>query len=225
MQVLDRQQQPVLAREQLQQLQQPVEQPRLRGGLVVRAGLGAPEAGQDLRERRARGRRQRAERLMAGAGQRAQRADDRRVRQLALAQLDAVAADHAHAVRPGHALELGHQPRLAEPGLTRDEREPGRFATASVSPARSSASSGARPTNVVLVTREATTTPVSRAGLTAGEGDTGYRAAVIRPCTSGGWSAQRRALLTRRARTPYGCAHGSSVRLLAFPDRRRRGRP
>ena len=55
-QVLDRQQQPVLAREQLQQLQQTVEQPRLRGGLVVRARLGAPEAGQDLRERGPRGR-------------------------------------------------------------------------------------------------------------------------------------------------------------------------
>ena len=35
MQVLDRQQQPVLARQQLQQLEQRVEQPRLRGRLVV----------------------------------------------------------------------------------------------------------------------------------------------------------------------------------------------
>ena len=189
MQVLDRQQQPVLAREQLQQLEQTVEQPRLRGGLVVRARLGAPEAGQDLRERGPRGRGQRAERLVPGAGQRPQRGDDRRVRQLALAQLDAVAADHAHPFSPGHALQFGHQPCLAEPGLARDEREPGRFSTASVSPARSSASSGARPTNVVLVTREATTTPVSRAGLTAGEGDTRPSWSGCPPRTSGGWSA------------------------------------
>ena len=122
-QVLDRQQQAVLAREQLEQLEQAVEQARLRGRLVVGALRAAPEPGEDLRERGAGGRRERGERRVAGAGERAQRADDRRVGQLALPQLDAVAADHAHAVVAGRAFELAQQARLADAGLAGDERE------------------------------------------------------------------------------------------------------
>src|SRR6201999_1574419 len=45
------------------------------------------------------------------------------VGQLALAQLHALAADDADAVRAGGALELRDEPRLAEPGLAGDERE------------------------------------------------------------------------------------------------------
>src|SRR6201999_1617050 len=45
------------------------------------------------------------------------------VGQLALAQLHALAADDADAVRAGGALELRDEPRLDEPGLTGDERE------------------------------------------------------------------------------------------------------
>ena len=116
---------------------------------------------------------------------------------------------------------------LPSPDSPAMNASPGRFSTASVSPARSSASSGARPTNVVLVTREATTTPVSRAGLTAGEGDTRaswtrLSAAVHR--ADGAHMRLARAL--HAVGEPLTVApHGSSVRLLAFPDRRRRGRP
>ena len=53
-QVLDRDQQAVVAREQLQQLEQAVEQARLRGRLVV-AALARAEAGEDLGERAAGG--------------------------------------------------------------------------------------------------------------------------------------------------------------------------
>ena len=89
-QVLDRQQQPVVAPERVEQLQQALEQPHLR-----LRGLVAPrrrEPRQDLRQRLARWGRERVERRVAGAGQRPQGADDRRVGQLALAQLDAFAA-------------------------------------------------------------------------------------------------------------------------------------
>ena len=120
-QVLDRDHQPVLAREQLQQLEQAVEQARLGGRLVVVAGLA--EAGEDLGERAARGVGELLEGRVAGAGQRAQRADDRRVGQLALAQLDAVAADHADAVGAGRALELGQQAGLPHARLAGHERE------------------------------------------------------------------------------------------------------
>ena len=123
-QVLDRHQQAVLAGQKLQQLQQRVEQARLRGRLVVGLAVAAAEPGEDLGERVARGAgEQRRERGIAGAGQRAQRADDRRVGQLALAQLDAVAADHADAVGARRALELAQQPRLADAGLAGHERE------------------------------------------------------------------------------------------------------
>ena len=90
---------------------------------------------------------------------------------------------------------------------------PGRPSTASVSPARSSASSGARPTNVVLVTREATTTPVSRspppergdsfpAAVTAVR-DTPTIVARLSAPASGGWSRLRGQCLHALA-TPYG---------------------
>ena len=45
--------------------------------------------------------------------------------ELALAQVDALAAEHAHAVLAGGALELAEQPRLADPGLTGHEGQGG----------------------------------------------------------------------------------------------------
>ena len=120
-QVLDRQQQALLAGQQLQQLEQRVEQPRLRGGLVVRRLRTPPEPGEDLREGGAGGLRERGEGRIAGAGERAQGADDRRVRQLALPQLDAVAADHADVLGLRGLLELAQQARLADAGLAGHE--------------------------------------------------------------------------------------------------------
>jgi hypothetical protein len=62
-------------------------------------------------------------RRVAGAGERPERGDDRRVRELTFAQLDALAAEHAHAFAAGGALELAEQPRLADAGLAGQERD------------------------------------------------------------------------------------------------------
>ena len=102
-QVLDRDHQAVVAGEQLDQLEQRVEQACLGGRLVVGAaprrarGGSAPACcGPHRRAARRPGRRR---------GPAGQRADHRCVGQLTLAQLDAVAADHAQdAVSTGRAL-------------------------------------------------------------------------------------------------------------------------
>ena len=81
----------------------------------------APRPGSDVRERRSR--RAAGERLqsgVAGAGERAQGGDDRRVGQLALAQLDALAADHAHAAR----ARRPHRARRAGASCRRPTRRP-----------------------------------------------------------------------------------------------------
>ena len=57
------------------------------------------------------------------AHERAQRRDERRVGQLALAQLDAVAAQHARPAGGGARLQLAHEPALADARLADDERE------------------------------------------------------------------------------------------------------
>ena len=96
----------------------PGRSPRRRARVSPR-----PRPGRICASARAGGRGERVERRVAGARERAQRADDRRVGQLALPQLDAVAADHAHAVGAGRALELGQQPGLADARLAGDERQ------------------------------------------------------------------------------------------------------
>ena len=68
-QVLDRDHQAVVARQQFEQLEQPVEQPRLRGRLVV--GVARAEARQDLGQRAARRVGERGEGRMRRPGQRA----------------------------------------------------------------------------------------------------------------------------------------------------------
>ena len=123
--VLDRQQQAVLAAEPLEQLQQALEQARLGGRRLLRpfGALALPQAGEHVREAGAGGGSQRVQRGVAGARERAQGGDDRRVGQLALAELDALAAEHAHPVLARGALELAEQPRLADARLAGDERD------------------------------------------------------------------------------------------------------
>ena len=154
-QVLDRQQQPVLAREQLQQLEERVEQTGLSGGLVVDALLAAAEPGEDLGERAAGRRGERGERGVVRARQRAQGADERRVGQLALPQLDAVAADHAARPGRGRRVRARRAGGSCRPPIHR-RRTPARGGRRPLrsSEARSSSSSAARPTKVVLVTRD-----------------------------------------------------------------------
>ena len=62
------------------------------------------------------------ERRVAGAGERAQRGHERHVRQLALAEVDAVAGQDERAALDCLALELGEQARLADAGLTGQEQ-------------------------------------------------------------------------------------------------------
>ena len=135
---------------------------------------------------------ERGERGVAGARQRAQRADDRRVRQFALAQLDAVAADHAHAVRARRALELAEQPRLADAGLAGHERERG-------AAARRFGHGGAQFLELGCSVREA------RAGHPGGHGPQ-YRAAGRRNAGSafqrGGERGTRSGMLTAPHRVP-----------------------
>ena len=78
------------------------------------AGIGRVELGQ---QRRQAGR---GAAELAGV-EAAQRADDRRIGQLAVAEVDAVAGEHARALRPRAGRELGDQPRLADARLARDQ--------------------------------------------------------------------------------------------------------
>ena len=60
---------------------------------------------------------------MTVAGEPAQRRDERGVGQLALAELDRVAAEHLGAGRFGPAQELADEPGLPDAGVTRHEGE------------------------------------------------------------------------------------------------------
>ena len=84
-----------------------------------RAGQPREEAGQ----LGAVARMQRVEGGMTVAGEPAQRRDERGVGQLALAELDRVAAEHLGAGRFGPAQELADEPGLPDAGVTRHEGE------------------------------------------------------------------------------------------------------
>ena len=122
MQVLDHEQHGRLPRQAVEHRQQRFEHARL----VARAAhplRSLAEPGQQRRELRADAGGQLREHRIGVAHERAQRGDERRVRQLALAQLDAFAAQHARAVSRRARLELGHQPALADTRLADDERQ------------------------------------------------------------------------------------------------------
>ena len=110
MQVLDRQQQRGVAAERLEQRQQRLVDARL-AGLVVG---GAVVARQQRREPGARGGVELGEDRIAVAREGAQSGDERRIGQLALTELDAL-ADQDPRAGGGRAVgELGQQSRLAD---------------------------------------------------------------------------------------------------------------
>jgi hypothetical protein len=123
-QVLDHEQQRLLLRHRVEDREQRLEHAHLLG-LGARVARAASEAGQDRGEVGALARRQRVESGVAVARHATQRAHQRRVGQLALAQLDTVAAEHARARRARRAGQLAGQPRLANPGLARQESQRG----------------------------------------------------------------------------------------------------
>ena len=98
-----------------QQPEQELEDPSLRKRALV-AGLGGVELGQERCEPR------RAAAELVGA-QAAQRADDRCVGQLAVAEVHAVAREHACALFTGTGGELRDQARLADARLAGDEHD------------------------------------------------------------------------------------------------------
>src|SRR5262249_59955298 len=65
------------------------------------------------------------QRLVVAARQRAEGGEERRVRQLALAEVQALAVEHASAPLCRARLELGEEARLADPGLACEEHQPG----------------------------------------------------------------------------------------------------
>ena len=93
--------------------------------------------------------------------------------QLALAQLDAVAADHADAVGARRALELAQQARLADAGLAGHERERRAARRRPRSTRRRAAPRArrSRPTKRALVTREDMTAVSRRPPPDRGERD------------------------------------------------------
>ena len=109
------------------------ERPRLaQPAQQARAAARTPGPARARSRARPRGRRagagaaraRRAAAELVGA-QAAQGADDRRVGQLAVAEVDAVAGEHARALFAGAGAQLGDQARLADARLARDERDRG----------------------------------------------------------------------------------------------------
>ena len=118
-QVLDHEQDGRLAGQRVEQREQRLEHARLVVAAVARPALA--EAGQQRGELRAHGRRELLQHRVAVARELAQGGDERRVGELALGELHAVAAQHAHAALAGAAGELADQAGLADAGLPRHE--------------------------------------------------------------------------------------------------------
>jgi hypothetical protein len=122
-QVLDDQQHGRHAPEPHERAEQQLEQPRLpEAGGLRRRRLDLAEVRHEARQLPARG----TEHLdqVVGIelrGQRPQRADDRRVRQLGVADLDAVPEQHDHAVLARLLRDLADEPALADARLARDQ--------------------------------------------------------------------------------------------------------
>ena len=123
--VLERQQHRAGASELLEQRQHRLEQAALAGArLLVGACADAAQLGQQVGERVARARRELLGRVRAHpARERPQRGDERRVRDLRAAELEALAQEHARIARTRARLHLAQQPRLADARLAGDEHE------------------------------------------------------------------------------------------------------
>ena len=131
--VLDDQDDRRVATEAVDRRQQGLEEPRLRlavglAALMLAGGycavaIGIGQAGQQRRQLVARGGGKLQQRGVLGTDQRSQGADQRRVGQLAVAELDALAAEHACAVVARLAGQLAQQPRLPDARLAGHERQ------------------------------------------------------------------------------------------------------
>ena len=123
--VLEHERERLLAAQQVEQRQQRLEQPRLAlRRLAGRARLAA-ELGEQRRELGAGAGGELVENRVALAREPAQDADDRRVGELLVAELDALADRDAGAAVGRPAGELGDRARLADARLARHEGERG----------------------------------------------------------------------------------------------------
>ena len=127
------------ASERRDQLEDRVEEPLRIAALAVRLGRRLPELGNQPRELGAARVREPVEDGVAGASQRAQRGDERRERELVVAQLDAGAAEAAHAELVGALDQLDEQAALADARLAGHEGECRELGAAAVEAATSSA--------------------------------------------------------------------------------------
>ena len=119
--VLEHERERLLAAQVVEQRQQRLEQARLALGRLAGERRLRAELGEEGGELGADGGGEFVEDGVAVAGERPQDAHDRRVGQLLLAELDGLADHDARAGVARPARELGHHPRLADAGLTRDE--------------------------------------------------------------------------------------------------------
>jgi hypothetical protein len=119
-QVLDHEHHRGVLAERVEQREQRLEDARLLGGLGVE---GPAKARQERVESRPQRRRQRLEHRVAVADERAERAEQRCVGELTLAELDAVAPEHGGTALARPPDELVRQAGLAYPRLTGYQRE------------------------------------------------------------------------------------------------------
>ena len=124
MEVLERDHDGRLGAEAVQEAEHRLEQAALRGGvgLAVR-GRRAGQPGEETGELGAGARIESVEGGMAGAGEGPERRHERGVGQLALAELDAVAAQDLRAGSLGAIQQLADQARLPDARVTRYEGE------------------------------------------------------------------------------------------------------
>ncbi len=120
MQVLDHEQHGALLGESLEQREQRLEDARLRG-LAARCALA--ETGQHRSQRGPQRVGQGVQGRIAVAKQRPEGAEQRRVGQLALAELDAVAGEHERVERARAADQLIDEAGLADAGLAGYENQ------------------------------------------------------------------------------------------------------
>ena len=115
------------AAEAIQQLQQRLEQPHLRRGVVALGARGAVvETGQQRGQLRPAARGQLGEHLVALAHERPQRAEQRPVGKLAVTGLHGLSTQDGARAGPRSQTrrsKLGQQPRLADPGLAGEQNE------------------------------------------------------------------------------------------------------
>src|SRR5262249_5827022 len=105
--------------------QERLEEPGLGGVVEAPLAVAVAEPRKQAPELEPRAVGQLGQRLVVAARQRAEGGEERRVRQLALAEVQALAVEHAGAPLRRARLELGEEARLADPGLACEDPQPG----------------------------------------------------------------------------------------------------